>query len=209
MGADFGGTDGAFEDAGDLGEGEFLETREQEHLASIAVEAVERGTEEGVVVAGGGAFAGVGSLVGVVLEIGGIVGGGCGGGFAEVIGGAAAGELIHPGGEAAFVAVGVAVFQHALEDDLRDILGGGAVTGEFHEETEERALVALEEFAERVEFAGADGEHQRVVGARFGGGVHGDGINHGRARVKTDFCGGGDHGGREAWRSCRKKPGSG
>ena len=121
VGADLGGADGAFEDAGDFGEGELLEAREEEHLAVVAVEAGKRGVEERVVVADGGAGAGVGRVVGVILEGDGVGGVGCGVGFAEVVGGAAAGEVIHPRGEAAVVAVGVAVFEHPLEDGLRDV----------------------------------------------------------------------------------------
>ena len=45
-------------------------------------------------------------------------------GFAEMVRGAAAREVIHPGGEAAVVAIGVAVFQHPLKNNLGDILGG-------------------------------------------------------------------------------------
>jgi hypothetical protein len=206
VGADFGGADGAFEDAGNFGEGELLETGEEEDFAVVAVEAGEGGVQERVVVAQGGVVAGVGSVVGVVLEIGGI--GGVRGGvrFAEVVGGAAAGEMIHPGGEAAVVAVGVAVFEHPLENGLGDVFGGGVLAGEFDQKTEERAVVALEEFAERVEFAVADGEHQGVVGAWGGGGIHrrsgagGAFFNHGRARMNTDFWIDGDHGDGGTWR---------
>lgn len=181
--ADLGGTDGAFEDAGDFGERELLETGEEEDFAVVAIEAGEGGVEEGVIVARRGAIAGIRGLVGVVLQIGGVGRVGRGVGFAEMVGGAAAGEVIHPGRETAVVAIGVAVFEHPLEDGLGDVFGGGAVAGEFHEETEEGAMVALEEFAERVEFAVADGEHQGVIGAWFGGGVHREGaavnFNHG------------------------------
>jgi hypothetical protein len=182
MSADFGGADGAFEDAGDLSEREFLETGQEEDLAVVAVEAGEGGVEQDVIVANGGVVAGVGAFVGVLLEIGGISGVGRGVGFAEVIGGAATGEVIHPGTETAVVAVGVAVFEHPLEDGLCDVLGRRALTGEFHEKAEERAVVAFEEFPERVQFAIADGEHEGVVRALFGGGVHGGGqavFNHG------------------------------
>lgn len=197
MGADFRGADGAFEDAGDFGKREFLETCEQQHLAIVAIEAGEGGVEERVIVADGGVVTGMRPIVGVVLEIGGVGGVGRGVGLAEVVGGAAAREVIHPGREAAFVAVGVAVFQHALKHRLRDVLGSGAVAGEFHEEAEKRAVVAFEEFAERVEFAVADGEHQGMVGAWFGGGVHGSGavFNHEGVRRDTNFWRVGDHGG--------------
>ncbi len=205
VGADFGGADGALEDAGNFGEREFLETCEEEDFAVAAVEAGERDVEEGVVVAEGGAGAGVGRIVGVVLQDDGVGGVRRGVGFAEVVGGAAAGEVIHPRGETAVVAVGVAVFEHPLEDGLRDVFGGGVLTGVFHEKTEEGSVVALEEFAERVEFAVADGEHESVVGAGFGGGVHREGgagatgFNHGGTGMNTDFWVGGDHGGSGTW----------
>ncbi len=202
MSADFGGADGAFEDAGDLGEGEFLEAGEKKDFAIVAVEAGEGGVEEGVVVAGGGMVAGVGALVGVFLEIGGISGVGRGVGLAEVVSGAATGEVIHPGAETAVVAVGVAVFEHPLEDGLCDVLGRRALTGEFNEKAEERAVVAFEEFPERVQFAIADGEHQDVVGALFGGGVHGGRVrvfNHGWRRMNTDFWKGGNHSSGGTW----------
>ncbi len=172
VGADFGGADGAFENAGDFGEREFLKTAEEEDFAIVAIEAGEGSVEEGVIVARGGGFTGVGTVVGVVLEIDGIGGVRGGVGLAEVIRGAAAGEVIHPRGEAAFVAVGMAVFEHALEDDLRDILGSGAVAGKFHEEAEERAMMAFKEFAERVQLTAAHGEHEFVIGGG-GEGVHG------------------------------------
>ena len=193
VGADLGGADGAFEDAGDLGEGEFLEAGEEEDFAVVAVELGEGGVEQGVVVAGGGVVGGVRTLVGVVVEIGGIGGVGGGAGAAEVVGGAAAREVIHPGGEAAVVAVGVAVFEHPLENRLREVLGDGALAGEFDEKAEERAVMALEQLPERVELAVADGQHQGVVGAWFGGGggVHGGqsagAINQSGARRNMNF----------------------
>lgn len=201
MCADLGGADGAFEDARDFGEREFLEAAQEEHLAIAVIEAAEGGAEEGVVVAGGGGLAGVGAVVGVMMEVGGIGGVGRGVGLAEVVGGAAAGEVIHPGGEAAVVAVGVAVFEHALEDDLGDVLGGGAVAGELDQEAEERAVVPFEEFAERVEPAIPDGEHQGMIGKRrVCGRVHGSddvvgkGASGKRARIDGNFESGGEHG---------------
>ena len=208
VGADLGGADGALEDAGDLGEGEFLETAEEEDLAFVAVEPGEGGVDQRVVVADGGVVGGVGAVVGVVLEIGGVGGVRGGVGLAEMVGGAAAGEVIHPGGEAALVAVGVAVFEHPLEDHLRDVLGGGAVAGEFGEKPEERPVVALEQLAQGVEFAAADGEHELMIGSG-GGGVHGGdgsveaGINRGPGRIDRNFGSEGEHGrngGAAAWR---------
>lgn len=178
-----------------------MKTAQKEHLAFAVVEAGESGVEEGVIVAGGSGLAGVGAVVGVVVQIAGIGGVGRGVGLAEMIGGAAAGKVIHPRGETAVVAVSVAVFEHPLEDDLGDVLGGGAVAGELDQEAEERAVVAFEEFAERVEPAVAHGEHQSVIGERSGcGRVHGSddvvgkGVSGEGARIDGNFEGGGEHG---------------
>ena len=202
VGANPGGADRAFEDAGDLGEGEFLEAREQQHLAVVAIEAGERGLEERVVVARGGEVRSVRRFVRVLVQIGGIGGVRRSVGFAEVIGGAAAREVIHPGSETPIVPVSVAVFEHPLEHRLRDILGGSPVAGVLHQITEERAVVTLEEFTERVEFAVTDGEHERVIGALFGSGVHRGKarlFNHGWTRMNVDFFESGNHGGSGAW----------
>ncbi len=191
--ADLGGADGAFEDAGDLGEGEFLETGEEEDLAVVAVELGEGGVQQGVVVACGGVVGGMRRVVGVFVEVGRIGGVGSGPGPAEVIGGTSAGEVIHPGGEAPVVPVGMPVFEHPLENGLREVLGGGPLAGEFDEEAEQGAVVALEELPERVELAVPDGQHQGVVGAWFGGGggVHGGqsarAINQSGARRNMNF----------------------
>jgi len=112
---------------------------------------------------------------------------------------------MHPGGEAAVVAVGVAVFEHPLEDGLREILGGGALAGEFHQKAEQRAVVAFEQLAERVELAVADGQHEGMVGTWFGGGggIHGGqgagAIIRSGARRNMNFVERGDHGGSGAW----------
>ncbi|MCR6654876.1 MAG: hypothetical protein NVV63_03460 [Opitutus sp.] len=109
-------------------------------------------------------------------------------GFAEVIRGTAAGEMIHPRGEAAVVAVGVTVFQHALENRLRDVLRGGAVAGEFDQKAKELPVVPLEELAQRVEFAVAHGEHQIVIG-ELAGSLHGgvQAFNHARSGMNMEF----------------------
>ena len=67
-----------------------------------------------------------------------------------MIGRGAPRQMIHPGGEAAVVAVGVPVFEHPLKHRLRHILGGRAVPGMLHEKTEQRAMMALEQFAQRI-----------------------------------------------------------
>ena len=175
-----------------------MKAAEQEDFAGIAIELAEGDVEECVFVAGDGVVASVRTIVRVVGEVLRIRRDGGGGRFAEVIGGAAAGEVIHPGGEAAVVAIGVAVFEHPLKNGLRDVLGSGALAGEFYEEAKEWAVVAFEENAKRIEFAVADGEHEIVIGERFGGGVHGGAsvleFNHDWARRNTNICGVGDHG---------------
>jgi hypothetical protein len=200
VGADLGGADGALEDAGDFGEGELLEAGEEEDLAILVVEAGEGGVQKSVIVAHGGMLAGEGGLVGVILQVGGI--GGVRGGVAaaEVIRGAAAREVVHPRGEAAVVTIGVTVLQHPLKDDLGDVLGGGAVAGQLDEKAKERAVMAFEEFAERVEIAVADGEHQSMIGAWFGSWVHwkgGSAVSDGRVGMNRDFFDGGNHDGDE------------
>ena len=110
--------------------------------------------------------------VSVIVEVLRIRGGRGGRGFAEMIRGAAAGEMIHPGGEAAVIAVGMPVLEHPLKNDLGNILGRGAVTDELGEKSEERSVVALEQFAQRIEFPVTDREHQFMVRQRFDGGLH-------------------------------------
>ena len=203
MGADLGGAHGAFENAGDLGEREFLEPRQQEHLPVVAIQPRERRVQERMVVMDGGVFSGVGRLVGVFLQVAGIGGVRSRVGFAEVVGGAAARKVIHPGGEAAIVAVGVAVFEHPLKDGLRDVLRRGVVARQLHQKPEERAVVALEQFAERVEFAVADGEHERVISALFGRGFHGradsGAASGGATWMNGDFFENGNHGDEGTW----------
>jgi cyclase len=201
MGADLGGSHRALEDAGDLGKRQLLEAGEQEHFAIVVREAGEGVLQERLIVASGGPLAGVRLVVGVLLQIGGIDGVRGGVAAAEMIRGAAPGQMVHPGGEAAIVAIGVAVLEHPLKDDLGDILGRGAIAGELCEKAEQRAVVALEEFAERIEFAIADGEHERMVGALVGSEVHGSGrpFNHGRGGMNTDFFEMGNHGGSGTW----------
>jgi hypothetical protein len=178
----------ALEDGSDLGEREFLKPAQQEDLAGIAVELGQGSVEQGVLVAGRCSVRGVGGAVGVIAQIVRIRGGGGGGRFPEVIRGAAPGQVIHPRGEAAVIAISVPVFQHALENGLRDVLGGAAITGELYEETEERRVMPFEEFAERVEFAVPDSEHQIMIGNGSGRGFHGSGVfNHDWRRMNTNI----------------------
>lgn len=76
MGPDLGGTDGAFEDAGDLGEREFLEAGEEEHFALAVIEPGERAVKQRVVVLPRRSFSCVRRVVGLLLELGGIGGAG-------------------------------------------------------------------------------------------------------------------------------------
>ena len=119
--------------------------------------------------------------------------------LSEMIRGAAAREVIHPSGEAAVVAVSVPVFQHPLKYGLHDIFGGFALAGVFHEKAEERAVMALEEFAERIKLAGTHGKHQGMVGALFDRRVHSGrnagAVNQSGTRRDMNFVEGGDHGG--------------
>lgn len=168
MRADFGGADRAFENASDLGEREFLEATKEKDFAVVVIKSRQGRLQQKVIVVDRGAFAGVRIFVRVVLEFHRIVGGGSGGRAAKLIGGAAPGELIHPGGERTFVAISVAVFEHSLEHHLRYVLGRGAGMAELDEKTEERAVMAFEEFAQRIEFAVTNREHERMIGTAFG-----------------------------------------
>ena len=81
--------------------------------------------------------------------------------------------MIHPGGETAVVAVGMAVFQDALENGLDNVFGGEPVAGRLGQVTIERAVMAFEKLAERIKLAAAHGEHQVMVGLEDGG-FHGE-----------------------------------
>lgn len=199
MGADFCGADGAFENAGDLGEGEFLEAREEQYFAVVAIEPGERDVEERAIVARGRLVGGVGRIVGVFVQLRGIDRVRRGAGFAEMIGGTAAGEMIHPRGEAAFVAIRVAVFQHALKHDLHEILRPGAIPCELEQKSKKRPVMAFKELTQRIELSCADSQHQGVVRTLFDGRIH-DGrgaraFNQRRMRLNMDFGKSGNHGG--------------
>jgi hypothetical protein len=92
-----------------------------------------------------------------------------------MIRGATAGKMVHPRGEAAVIAIRVTVFQHALKNCLHDVFRDHPVTGVLDEETEKRAMMPLEQLAQRIEFARADREHQSVVGTLIDRGFHGAG----------------------------------
>lgn len=172
VGADLGGPHRAFEDVGDFCERQFLESREEEDFAVVGIEQTQGCVQQGVVVAGRRLGGGMRCVVGVVAEIGRVRGERRGLGVAEVIGGATPGQVVHPGRETALVPIGVAVLQHALEDRLGDVLGGGAIPGELHQEPEEWPMMALKKFAQRVEFAVANSPHQGMIGTLVGRGVH-------------------------------------
>jgi hypothetical protein len=164
MGANLGRAHGAFEDSGDFRERELFETGEQEHFPVLAIELGEGGAKQLVVVPDGGLLVRPGRRVANIGECFRIGGVGRSGGPPEVIGGAAAREVVHPSGKASVVTIGVAVLQHSLKHSLDDVFGGGALAGEFEEVAVERSVVAFEKLAQGVEFAVAHGEHQCVVG---------------------------------------------
>ena len=91
----------------------------------------------------------------------------------EVVGGTPPREVIHPRGEAAVIAIRVTVLQHALKHGLGDVFSRRPVAGQLHEKAKQRSVMALEEFTQRIEFAVADGEHQRMIGAAVDEGFHG------------------------------------
>ncbi len=164
------GADRGVEQAGDFLVFEILEAREDEHFAVVVRQAGERGAEEREVVGVGGARVGRGVGVGMLVQVGRIGGGGRGGVFAEMIGGDLAGEMVDLGGEFALVAVGVAVFEDAIEDDLHEVFADGRLVGQAREETVERPVVALEKFAEPGDVTRAHGQHEFVVVGFHGGG---------------------------------------
>ena len=57
--ADLRGADGAFEDAGDLGERKFLESAEEENFTVVAMKAIQRNMQQLVFIASGRAIAGM------------------------------------------------------------------------------------------------------------------------------------------------------
>ncbi len=189
MGAHFRGADGTFEDGGNFGKREFLKTTEQENFAIIPIEPVQGVVQDFMIVTGDGFVPGVRLVVGVMLQIGRIGGRGRPLGFAIVIHGTAPGQVIHPGGEATFVAVGVPVFEDALKHDLSDVFGGRAVVGQFGQKTKQRTMVAFKEFAQGIELTFAHGEYEFVVGLR-GRGFHGSvtgRVNRGNAAGNRDI----------------------
>ena len=119
-----------------------------------------------------------------------------------MIGGTPASEVVHPCRETAIIAIRVTVLQHALENGLRDVFGGGALAGELGKEAEERSVVAFEKLPKGVELAISDREHQIVISERMSSGFHGGRrvFNHVRRRLRTYFCEFGDHDNRATCR---------
>jgi hypothetical protein len=190
MSTDFRSAGGAFQNGRHLGEGQFLKTAEQEHLARVTIETAERNAQEGVVVTSGRVIARVGTIVRLLAERLRICCGRSGGGFAKIIGRTSARQVVHPRGKTSVIAIGMPVLQHALENRLRDIFGGAAMAGELYEEAKKRTVMTFEKLTERVEFTIANGEHEVVVRKRFRGSFHGvsrEGANHGRGGLNTDF----------------------
>src|SRR4051812_42565396 len=69
-------------------------------------------------------------------------------------------------------------------------------------------MMTFEELPQRVEFAVPHGEHQIVIGQGFSDGFHGGRavFNHVWKRMRMNFGGVGDHGGRKTC-GCRNKLG--
>ena len=173
VGADFRGTDGAFEDVGYFRKRQFLEAGEKKDFTVIVVKAGQRGMQQRVIVMRRRALRRVRRLVRVLVQMRGIGCVGRVGRCPEMIGGTASREMIHPRGEATVIAIRVTVLQHALKNGLGDVFGRGAVSGQLHEKAKQRSVMALEEFAKGVELAVADGEHQRMIGAAIDERFHG------------------------------------
>jgi hypothetical protein len=95
----------------------------------------------------------------------------------------------------------VTIFQHALEDGLRDVFGRSPLTGELDEEAEERSVMALEQLAERIELSVSDGEHQIVIGEGGSDRFHGarSVFKHDRIAMDMNFWSIGEHRDRAAW----------
>src|SRR5215472_7927232 len=74
-----------------------------------------------------------------------------------------AGDVKHPGPEAAVVAKRVAILQHPEKDILNQILRRRPVAGYADEEVEESAMIPIEKFAQSFDVAVADGHHQALV----------------------------------------------
>jgi hypothetical protein len=164
---------------------EVLESREHKHLALLGVERGQRSMETLSFVSRYRTIGRMRSLVWGGIQFGGI--GGLTGGlvFSEMVRGDLSGEVIDPGGEPALVAVGVPVFEDAIEYELDQVLACRAVAGVAHKKAVQRAMVPFEELAELVDLASADGYHEFVVGEWVHGGRHG--INHGRTRLKMQW----------------------
>jgi len=116
MHAHLDGADAAVEQARELLVVDVVEPVQGEQLALLERQRAERAAHEGEVVGLRGLFGGVRRVVGHLVQVVGLVetDGGVGV-FAEVVGGDLAGEMVDPGGELALVAVGVPVFQDAVE----------------------------------------------------------------------------------------------
>ncbi len=164
MGADLDGANGAVEEAGNFLVVEMLEAGEHEHLALFERQAGEGGAQQDEILGRGRLVGGRQVGGGVMMEIGRIGGRRRGGVLPEVIGGHFARDVVDPGGELALVAVGVPVFEDAVEDNLHEVLAHGRLVGQAHEETEERPVIALEQFAEPPDLSGAHGNHEFVIG---------------------------------------------
>ena len=164
MDADLGGAGGDVEQTGDLVVRQVLETVQDEDLALVVGEVLQGVLHDREVVSAGGLFVGGGRVVvGEAGKISRIGGRGMARAAAVVIGGDAATEVVEPGAELSLVAVGVAVFEDALEDDLDEIFGRIRVAGETSQKAKEGAMMPFEQVAKPRKLTGSHGEHQIVV----------------------------------------------
>ena len=205
MNADLHGADGDIEQPGNVLVFEVLEPSEHEDFALGGIQCGQCGVQTLGVVGDHRAVRRMRRLVRQGLQLIGVGIAGRGAVPAEMVSGDLAGEMINPGGEPAFVAVRVPVFENPVEHELDEVFARGAVIGVAHEETVERPMVPLEEFAEPVNLAGAHGDHKFVVRERF----HSwrGRLNHGRIRLNIQLLLEiGDHGGQGAWLVAVEEP---
>jgi hypothetical protein len=200
VGADLRRADTNVEQAGDLVVPEMLETVQGQDLPLVQRQLSECGPHQSKLIRARSLFVGAdGRRVSHPVQVDRIGWRGQVGLASKMVSGDFACEVIEPGGELAFVAIGVAVLEDTVEYQLDEILRSGLIIRQTYEETEERVVMPLEQIAQSGEFAGSHGDHQGMV-TRF---VHGR-INARRSRSwrnwKLVFGQHGVHGARsESW----------
>jgi cephalosporin-C deacetylase len=202
VGADLDGSDRAIEEAGDFLVFEMLQAGEHQDLALFQGQAGEGEAQMHHLLGGGRLFGRRGFVIRLVMQVGRISGGGGGGVLAEVIGGHLARQVVDPRGEFTFVAVGVPVFENAVEDNLHQVLAGGRLVGQAHEKPVQAPVVALEEFTKLPDFSGTHGDHEFMVG----GGFHDGGeANRGGSGVNSELRDRGEEHGKWSWAVCGRE----